>query len=1006
MFFATSKRRKRHSPPRTIPYRPRLEALEERILLDTYLVRSNLDVGPDTLRAAIIQANNNPGLDQIHFDLTGFGVETISLTSALPPITDAVIIDGTTQPTFVGLPIIEIDGSGASPASGFEVVASGTTIRGLIINRFSSGAGIVLNSDNNLIENNWIGTNDTGKGAAPNANGIQVNSSNNVIQFNVISGNANDGIASSSFTSNNLIRGNLIGTDTSGSSALSNGQNGITMIDANDWVIGGPSVSDRNVISGNLKHGIYIETFTAGASNNIIQSNFIGTNQTGTAALPNQEDGIHIAGATDTTIGGTSASQRNLISGNRQSGIFLGQSPNGAPATGNQIQGNYIGTDVNGNSAIGNNVGIAIAFPATSNTIGGTASGAGNVISGNTFDGISIFDAGGNSLVGGRSELAGGFGLSLGFTTNSVQGNLIGTDATGTKALGNGHNGITISNYGDNQIGGAARNILSGNGDAGIEIVGSFASGNRVQGNYIGTDVTGMAAIPNVDEGVEINDAPFNVVGGPNSQDTNVISGNGLGIVIEGVSASNNNIQGNLIGTNATGSGPLGNAGNGVTIEEAFDNAINENTIAFNGGHGVHVTAITGGATGNSILSNRIFNNAGLGIELGDDGFTANDPLDTDFGPNGLQNFPTLASVALGSVNISGELDSNANDSFTLQFFANPNGGSQGEILLGSTFVTTDASGRAAFFVSFATSIFPGTTITATATGREGTSEFSTPFLFIPPPVTTTPQSTNLLNTFFVQRLDELTQNVSPIILPDNDLDGLPVRKPVVSGVSAVFEPVPLANETAGVEASATGQISGIVYLDPTGDSDGIPPEDQTVVPGMVVFLDQNGNGLLDEGELFAITDHKGVFVFNNLPIDEYNVVLARPRGLRQTFPVRSGHKVSITSNERIVSDVNFGCFFIRRGTSASPPLESGEIAKEESNRDLDIALYVEQILAENEETLSDGPETTESELPSQTRSSEEEPRLVPTEAGPYAILSLAIALAGWQFRSRHDDEN
>src|SRR5205807_1681944 len=191
-------------------------------------------------------------------------------------------------------------------------------------------------------------------------------------------------------------------------------------------------------------------------------------------------------------------------------------------------------------------------------------------------------------------------------------------------------------------------------------------------------------------------------------------------------------VQGNFIGTAADGATPLGNTNNGLTLGNAANNTIGgnvagaSNVIAFNGRDGVAAEA----GIGNSILSNSIFSNTLLGIDLGDDGVTPNDAGDGDVGANNLQNFPVLTSVdsSFGSTVIQGSLNSTPNSTFTVQFFSNTtcnaSGFGEGQQLIGATVVTTDAKGDAN--ISFTTAGTFAPPVTATATDALGnTSEFS-----------------------------------------------------------------------------------------------------------------------------------------------------------------------------------------------------------------------------------------------------------------------------------------
>jgi hypothetical protein len=274
--------------------------------------------------------------------------------------------------------------------------------------------------------------------------------------------------------------------------------------------------------------------------------------------------------------------------------------------------------------------------------------------------------------------------------------------------------------------------------------VDSGSSGNRIEGNFIGTGPSGQANLGHDESGVYIFDAADNTVGGTSPGKRNLISGNGDGVRIRGVEATGNKVEGNLIGTKKDGASALGNFRHGVYILEADNNVIGgttsgtANVIAFNGGDGVHLERGFNGAdpTGNRILGNSIYANGGLGIDLmggseDSDGRTDNDPGDADSGPNQLQNKPVLtaARTTQTSTLVKGKLNSTPNTTFTLQFFSNPSG-NEGKIFMGQkTGVTTDVSGNASFSFTPAAPVAAGRTITATATfsAPGNTSELSTP---------------------------------------------------------------------------------------------------------------------------------------------------------------------------------------------------------------------------------------------------------------------------------------
>jgi CSLREA domain-containing protein len=264
-------------------------------------------------------------------------------------------------------------------------------------------------------------------------------------------------------------------------------------------------------------------------------------------------------------------------------------------------------------------------------------------------------------------------------------------------------------------------------------LINTGATGNKVEGNYIGTDPSGNKGLGASGDGVRIS-AAGNTVGGTTAGARNVISAHDEGVVIVGNSATGNKVEGNHIGTDPSGTKDLGNDTSGVTIVGAPNNTIGgttaatRNVIAFNDGAGVAV--IGQSATGNRVLSNSIYSTPGLGIDLGSDGPTANDPGDADNGPNNLQNKPrvTSAKTGGGKTTVSARLSSTPTKTFTVQFFSNPSGTDEGKTFIGQKSVTTDKSGEATFAFSPAQKVGSGRTVTATATNPTGsTSEFSAP---------------------------------------------------------------------------------------------------------------------------------------------------------------------------------------------------------------------------------------------------------------------------------------
>ncbi len=393
------------------------------------------------------------------------------------------------------------------------------------------------------------------------------------------------------------------------------------------------------------------------------------------------------------------------------------------------IEGCFLGIDPTGSSVPGPEpFGVLIDDGATGVVIGGTAPAARNVISGAQIGGIGF----------GNDDGAGG-------ADHVVEGNFIGTNAAGTGALPNDFGismafGVTNSTIGGTAP--AARNVISGNTGRGVLISNSLGdpgiTGDVVEGNFIGTDVTGTLPLGNGLYGVEVN-AHDNRVGGSASGAGNVIGFNAFGgINMEG-GADGLVIQGNFIGTDPTGTMPLGNQGPAVTVSGSSHliiggvNPGEGNVMAFNGVSNAGGVLMYSG-TGNTIRGNSIHDNTQTGIDLGADGVTPNDLGDTDAGANDLQNFPIVSGVFHGASNtaVSGLLNSTPNTTFDLDFYANPACSRfprdfvQGEAYIGSGQVTTNGTGTGTFDVATLAATEAGSRISVTATDPNGnTSEFS-----------------------------------------------------------------------------------------------------------------------------------------------------------------------------------------------------------------------------------------------------------------------------------------
>lgn len=620
-----------------------------------------------------------------------------------------------------------------------STTVGGTTSASINVISGNGDTGVTISNDgeptiNNVIEGNYIGTDYTGTAAIANAtDGIVVGSgtSNTTIggttgvtldgactgACNIISANTSSGIELGG-TSSNVIAGNHIGTNKAGTGDLGNNDVGILLTSSNSNTIGGTTNGSRNIISGNNGVGVGLD---ADSDSNTIAGNYIGTNTNGTAAIGNSNHGVSLAnGSSSNTIGGTSGSARNIISGNGVRGVNTEDSG----TDDNLILGNYIGTNTTGTAAIANSAqGIGISN-GSGNIIGGTASGARNIISGNTNTGV---------ILGGESSI--------------MQGNYIGLNSNGDGVISNGASSenVALISTSNNIIGGstaAARNVIAGASAYQIAIYGGtpFGGGpstsNKIQGNYLGTDSSGVT---HLGFGAKIGmfialDAQNNLIGGADSGEGNLIVGNGAGIGVSNFSsfeALNNSILGNSIYNNTGGIGPttigidlLGSTTNGTTFTDA--------------------------------------------------GVTPNDAGDTDVLSNHLMNFPVISSVTStsGQATITYDLDINDSEAgatgYRVEFFANdnadPTNHGQGQTYLGSDTVSGDVTGRQAT-ITLPSGVDGSKYITATTTmtdnstdGFGHTSEFAADVQATLVPATPSPAANVLATT-------GLNQNRTKLIL-------------------------------------------------------------------------------------------------------------------------------------------------------------------------------------------------------------------------------------------------
>jgi parallel beta-helix repeat protein len=363
--------------------------LNANALSNTGLAQSGLTSGIDNAVFMLADGTARSGLQAAYATQFASSIASITLTTALPTISDPVVIDARLQPGHGTVPMIELNGTSVA-APGLTITAGSSTVSGLIINRFTgaTGDGIYISTaGSNTITANYIGTNAAGTAASANAgNGINILTGSNIVggltstDRNVVSGNTLTGIFLKG--AGNTVEGNYIGTNAAGAADFGNSHNGIELDTGGTGnTIGGTATGAGNVISGNDWSGL---SFNNSATGNFVYGNYIGTNATGASAIANTDHGVYST-AINNTIGGTTTAARNIISGNTKNGIYLT-----GGVSGNIVQGNYIG--LNASTASLPNVlnGVNIDSSSSSNTVGGTAAGAGNVISANTLIGVTI----------------------------------------------------------------------------------------------------------------------------------------------------------------------------------------------------------------------------------------------------------------------------------------------------------------------------------------------------------------------------------------------------------------------------------------------------------------------------------------------------------------------------------------------------------------------------------------------------------------------------------------
>ena len=566
-FFARlrSARAHRQGPARLKTARRRLpmvELMESRQLLSTFTVSNTNDSGQGSLRQAILQldSDNNTTPDTISFQLSGNTLSQyrVALQTPLAPIFRPVTIDARSLEANVpgaNGPVFELVGNAAgSKAVGLQVYTTNATVEGLAIGGFAGGGVQVDGSVNNgvgggfndVLANLSVGVTNADNVNANGSFGIELTNGahNNTLQSDVVAGNQGTGVLiNGSGTNSNVLLSDFVGNDTVGhwfrnsgyGIAVTGGASYNSIITSysvdsgNAGVYFGPGSSGNLVSASDLQNnGANAVEIDGASSNTVMSSSLIYSNNTG--IWIHSEPGYN---AINNVIGSASPGSGDVISGNANWGVYISD----PGSTGNVVQNDFIGTDGTGESAWPNAFnGVDIVNGASYNTIGGTTANTRDVISGNANEGVLIFGS-----------------------HNTVAGDYIGVDASGTKALGNGDNGVLLgSGAVANLIGGTtsqASNVISGNASHGVHVTDVGTDYNTIHADFIGTNAAGTAALPNHDGVVIVGGATHTAVVG------DVISGNRSdGVYISGGGTSYNHVWDDFIGVDGTGENPSATA--------------------------------------------------------------------------------------------------------------------------------------------------------------------------------------------------------------------------------------------------------------------------------------------------------------------------------------------------------------------------------------------------------------------------------------------------------------
>ena len=577
----------------------------------------------------------------------------------------------------------------------------------------SNGNGISISASSDItIVGSFIHANTANGITMDNATNITIGESG-VTFSNYVSGNNASGIQVYNGSSDISIVNNVIGLGLDGTTPLANGFDGIVIVSiagaaTRDVTVGGSGLNEGNVVSGNGYHGVHVRN----ASEVNVIGNYVGTDVSGEIAVMNNHNGVSLTAPTSDIL-----ISKNVVSGNGGDPLLTGTPFNGpifsgiaGTATDLTIKGNIIGLDKDGTTPLGN-VNYGMWLPNCTNvTIGGPDLADRNIVSDNGHGVVNP------RLDQGQSpENGGGRGIYLDGGDNlKIINNYVGTDINGSAGIGNYADGMSLSNSSNIIVGGAgdSSNVFSGNLGSGVHL---FENTNvRAEGNLFGTNASGTVVLPNSQDGLYLHNQTNTIV------TNNTLSGNGqTGLHISG--GGTNTVSSNQVGVASDGTTALGNVMGGIRISNSPSNTLTENTVAYStgastdaqigDGYGIYVGGTA--STQNYIDQNSVYCNSELNISLSQDGAA--------FGTVGAGNNDKATPTIYPSTSTSTSTSGISSPGDEIQLFTNePGCGCGGKTYLGSTTAAGDGTWTFAHGA-----VADSNLIAVTATSGNNTSQFA-----------------------------------------------------------------------------------------------------------------------------------------------------------------------------------------------------------------------------------------------------------------------------------------